>query len=953
MVDKVDPTISANTTGIKLGENAIINVTVDDDATGTVTIKVAGIEQTVAVTGGVNSIIVPDVPVGDHTVEVIYNGDDKYSGKSTTTELVVSPKDTNPGDIRVIDNGDGTVTVIVPDNATGNVTVKIGNETIPAEELVDGKAIVNLTKSNATPGVHNITVIYSGDGNHTPAEVNATGTIPKWDSEISASVSTIREGDDAIITVEVKPKDATGTVRVEVNGTGYYADIKDGVATVVVPGLKEGTHDIKVTYDGDDTYNGDNTTAQITVQAPIKVGVNGTGNSSQVVIELPTNDTAGSNITVKIDGVERNFTVENGTVKANLTGLEPGEHNMTVIYTDENNVTSVVETKIIVPKWSSEVSASAPKIREGDDLPITVTVGPDMTGRVLVDLNGTGYYADIKDGKATIIAPGIKAGKYAANVTYLGNDKYDPANNTFEVIVEAPITIEIDGNGNNSQVVIKLPENGTDDVKVTIDGKDVPVDVSNNTAIGNLTDFEPGEHNITVIYTDANGTQSIVNKTITVPRWDSSVEATAATIREGDDANIVVTVGGKDMTGLIRVDIDGIGYYANITNGTVTIQAPGLKAGKYVANVTYDGNGKYDPANNTFTLVVEPPITITVEGAGNSTKVIVDLPENGTNDVVVMVDGKEIPANVSDGKAVVNLNNITAGDHNITVVYTDQNGTKSVVNQTIVVYKSIKANDMKRGWNSPYDYEAEFLDKDGHVIADTVMQYTINGTTYEVKTDSKGIAKLTTSHLDVGEYEVQITNTVTHEVLTKNLTIVKRLIENKDIVMEFVDGTSYTVTAIGDDGNPVTKGEVVGIKVNSRDYVAITDDDGVAKLLINLNPAKYTITAEYAKYKVSNSLVVKQTLKLVKKTITVKKSTKSLKLKATLKWESGKAISGKQITFKFYGKTYKVKTNSKGLAQVTIKNSILKKLKSGKGKKFAYSATYKTNKVKGTVKVKK
>ena len=40
-------------------------------------------------------------------------------------------------------------------------------------------------------------------------------------------------------------------------------------------------------------------------------------------------------------------------------------------------------------------------------------------------------------------------------------------------------------------------------------------------------------------------------------------------------------------------------------------------------------------------------------------------------------------------------------------------------------------------------------------------------------------------------------------------------------------------------------------------------------------------------------------------------------------------------------------------AQVTIKNSILKKLKSGKGKKFAYSATYKTNKVKGTVKVKK
>jgi hypothetical protein len=151
--------------------------------------------------------------------------------------------------------------VIVSDNATGNVTVKIGNETIPAVELVDGKAIVNLTKSNATPGKHNITVIYSGDGNHTPGEVNATGTIPKWDSEISASASTIREGDDAIVTVDVKPKDATGRVRVEVDGTGYYAEVNDGVATVVVSGLKEGTYDISVTYDGDDTYNGDNATA--------------------------------------------------------------------------------------------------------------------------------------------------------------------------------------------------------------------------------------------------------------------------------------------------------------------------------------------------------------------------------------------------------------------------------------------------------------------------------------------------------------------------------------------------------------------------------------------------------------------------------------------------------------------------------------------------------------------
>ena len=742
----------------------------------------------------------------------------------------------------------------------------------------------------------------------------------------------------------------TGQVSVTVDGKSYLADINNGTAVVYVPGLKEGTYNATVKYLGDDRYEPSNSTFPMTVQAPITAEVNGTGNGSQVVVNVPNNGTG--NITVMIDGENRNYTLENGTVKANLTGLEPGEHNLTVIYTDENNVTSVVNTKINVPRWDSSVSASAKTIREGDEANIVVTVGgKDMTGLVRVDIDGTGYYANMTEGVVTIVAPGLKAGKYNATVTYDGNKKYDPSNNWFTVIVEEPIVITINDNGTNSQVVIDLPQNGTENVTVTIDGKDVPVDVNNRTAIGNLTGFEPGEHNITVIYTDEDGTQSIVNTTITVPRWDSSVNASAKTIREGDEANIVVTVGGKDMTGLVRVDIDGTGYYANMTEGVVTIVAPGLKAGKYEANVTYDGNSRYLPANNTFTLVVEAPITITVDGAGNSTQVIVELPENGTDDVVVMVDGKPVNTTFADGKAIAKLDNTTAGEHNVTVIYTDKEGTKSVVNQTIVVYNSIKANNMIRGWNSLYDYEAEFLDKDGHVIANTTMEFRVNGKTYMVTTDNNGIAKLTTSHLEIGEYDVEITNTQTHEKLTRSVTIVKRLIDNKDITLEFYDGTKYVVRAIGDDGKPVGAGVVVGFRVNNVDYNGVTDKDGYAKLTINLNPAQYTITAQYHAYKVSNKIVVKQTLKLVKKTVTVKKSAKKLVLKATLKWTNGKAIKGKKITFTFKGKKYTAKTNSKGLAKVTVKKSVLKKLKAGK--KYAYSAKYVTNKVKGKVKVKK
>lgn len=91
-------------------------------------------------------------------------------------------------------------------------------------------------------------------------------------------------------------------------------------------------------------------------------------------------------------------------------------------------------------------------------------------------------------------------------------------------------------------------------------------------------------------------------------------------------------------------------------------------------------------------------------------------------------------------------------------------------------------------------------------------------------------------------------------------------------------------------------------------------------------------------------------LKLSLKTVTIKKSAKSLTLTATLK-KGIKAIKNKKITFKFNGKTYTARTNSKGIAKVKIKRTILKKLKVGK--KIAYQAKYGKLNIKKTAKVKK
>lgn len=230
------------------------------------------------------------------------------------------------------------------------------------------------------------------------------------------------------------------------------------------------------------------------------------------------------------------------------------------------------------------------------------------------------------------------------------------------------------------------------------------------------------------------------------------------------------------------------------------------------------------------------------------------------------------------------------------------------------------------------------------------MTFIIDGKTYTVKTNKDGIAQLTGYKLAVGKYNVTSVNTATGESTVSELNIVKRIIKDKDVTMDFASGKYYKVRVIGDDGKPVGAGEIIDIFINTKHYVAKTDKKGYAKLKINLNPKKYTIVCEYKTFKVSHKLVVKQTLKLVKKTVTAKKG-KKLILKAKLKWSNGKPIKGKKIVFKFKGKKYSAKTNKKGIAKVTIKTKVTKKLK--KGKKYKYTAKYKTNAVKGKVKVKK
>ena len=175
-----------------------------------------------------------------------------------------------------------------------------------------------------------------------------------------------------------------------------------------------------------------------------------------------------------------------------------------------------------------------------------------------------------------------------------------------------------------------------------------------------------------------------------------------------------------------------------------------------------------------------------------------------------------------------------------------------------------------------------------------------------------------------------------------------KIIDNKDITVDYDGGSYFSVKVITADGRAVGQGAVVKFTINGKTYTVKTDDNGIAKVKITDVPKKYTMTITYNGKTYKNTVTVKQVLTASK--VTIKKSAKKLVLKAKLKI-NGKLVKGKKITFKFRGKKYTVKTNKNGIAKKTLNKKVIKKLK--KGKKYTVKVTYLKDTIKTTVKVKR
>ena len=228
---------------------------------------------------------------------------------------------------------------------------------------------------------------------------------------------------------------------------------------------------------------------------------------------------------------------------------------------------------------------------------------------------------------------------------------------------------------------------------------------------------------------------------------------------------------------------------------------------------------------------------------------------------------------------------------------------------------TINATDIVKVFRNETQFYATFLDNERNYLTNgTVVTFHINGGFYNRTVGADGLAKLNIN-LNPGKYIITSINTVTGENISNNVTVISRIIENSDITKYYKNATTYSVKLLGNDGNPVGAGETVTFNINGVFYNRTTNESGIAKLNINLQPGNYIITAEYNGCRVSNNITV---LPVLSASDLTKKYGAHDQFVATLLDGHGNAFAYESVTFNINGVFYNKTTDSNGQAKLNI-----------------------------------
>ena len=340
--------------------------------------------------------------------------------------------------------------------------------------------------------------------------------------------------------------------------------------------------------------------------------------------------------------------------------------------------------------------------------------------------------------------------------------------------------------------------------------------------------------------------------------------------------------------------------------------------------LTSDGNASTIDSSKTIT---SKDVTKYYKGSAKYTATFLD--SNGlalaNTDVKITLNGQTYTKK-TDANGVASLDiNLKPGTYK--VVATNP-VTDFTLTNTVKILSTITSKDISKVYLDSRKFSATFLKSNGKALAKKVIKFKINGKTYKVKTNSKGVASLSLKTLKKGTYNIICYNTdgSTKTNKVKVVKSVKTSLTADDYTFIKKDTKKIKVKLLNAFGYAPAKGKIIKFKVNGKKYTAKTNKNGVATLkLPSLKVGVYTVKYSFAKsgyYKASSTKSKLTIIPSKNPTFTVKSTTTfghgaNTPFKVAL--TSGSVpLANKKVTFTVNGNSYTKTTNSNGIVSLPI-----------------------------------
>ena len=917
----IEVTVTKLPTEISVNETAIEMVPLDiASINATLTPANAGFLSYASSNSSVATVILGQIVAvgeGEAIITVSFNGTMRYAAAESKTIDVTVKK--IPTEITI----ENTTIEMIPLDITpvgANLTNNASNIFLNYVSSNSSVAIVLLGEIIAVgEGKATITVSFNGTARYAAAENKTIEvTVKKIPTEITIESDTIE-----MAPLDITPSGANLTNNAS-NIFLNYVSSDSSVAIVVlgeIIAVGEGKATITVSFNGTARYAAaENRTIDVIVtKIPTEIIV------EEDTIEMNPLDIvpSGARLSPGLD-LELTYTSSNTSVVRVILGeivaVGEGEATITVSFNGDVRY-EAAESKTIdvtVTKIPTEITVEEDTIEMAplDAVPTGVSLTPAEAGFV--------SYVSSNSSVATVFLGQIIAvgeGTATITVSYNGTVRYTAAESkTIEVTVKKiPTEITIENTTIDLKVLDVVPSgaNLTPGLDLILNYESSNSSVA-TVVLGEIIAVGEGTATITVYFNGNMRYAAAENKTITVTvsLRDASVSV------ENDTLDLTV-----DDTYTINATTDPVilKYLAlNFTssdesvatvdeNGTVTAVGQGTA----IITVTV-GKGIVYAINSTDVTVIVSRIPYEPDVTLDEKTLTVEVPENATGDITLLIGDETIVAPIEDGVATFDLSDVPAGDYNASIMYEGDrlyDGFEMEYPISVLADFIITSEDVTKYYGGPERFEVTITDGKGQPIANADLSITVNGQKYDKTTDANGQTSIGIN-LNSGEYPVVVSYNGT--TVDAKVTILST-INGTDIVKVFRNATQYHATFLDSEGNYLKEGTSVRFNINGVMYDRQVDNKGSAQLNINLNPGTYIITAmnPLTGEQAANNITVLSRI-TENKDIT-KYFRNGTQYTAKIIGDDGKAVgAGETVNFNINGVFYQRQTDANGIVQLNI-----------------------------------